>query len=101
MTVTFVLVVSDGTTLRTLHPAGLGPERSALVADIIAGHLADAAPTAPVRRPPGVESLFTQREIATAQGFTGDVCPSCQSLTMVRAGTCLTCRSCGATTGCS
>ncbi len=38
---------------------------------------------------------------ARERGYTGDVCPECQSLTMVRNGTCLKCTTCGATTGCS
>lgn len=38
---------------------------------------------------------------ARTLGYTGDVCPDCQSLTMVRNGTCLKCETCGATTGCS
>ena len=40
-------------------------------------------------------------EQAREQGFTGDVCPECGSMTMVRNGTCLKCTTCGATTGCS
>ncbi|MGI9540369.1 MAG: vitamin B12-dependent ribonucleotide reductase [Miltoncostaeaceae bacterium] len=31
---------------------------------------------------------------------TGEVCSSCGSVDLIRAGTCLTCRTCGATTGC-
>jgi ribonucleoside-diphosphate reductase alpha chain len=31
---------------------------------------------------------------------TGQVCSSCGSSDMVRSGTCLTCRTCGATSGC-
>ncbi len=31
---------------------------------------------------------------------TGEVCSSCGSADLIRAGTCLTCRTCGATTGC-
>jgi ribonucleoside-diphosphate reductase alpha chain len=31
---------------------------------------------------------------------TGQICSSCGSSDMVRAGTCLTCRTCGATSGC-
>lgn len=31
---------------------------------------------------------------------TGQVCPSCGSSDMVRAGSCMTCRTCGATSGC-
>ncbi len=38
---------------------------------------------------------------ARQQGYTGDICPECQSMTMVRNGTCLKCTTCGATTGCS
>jgi ribonucleoside-diphosphate reductase alpha chain len=45
-----------------------------------------------------------QREMlrdAKLKGFTGDVCPSCMQMTMVRNGTCLKCVTCGETTGCS
>ncbi len=38
---------------------------------------------------------------AIEKGYTGDVCTECQSLTMVRNGTCLKCMTCGATSGCS
>ena len=34
-------------------------------------------------------------------GFTGDLCSNCGQPTMVRNGTCLICKSCGQTTGCS
>jgi ribonucleoside-diphosphate reductase alpha chain len=34
-------------------------------------------------------------------GYTGDACPECGSMTMVRNGTCLKCITCGSTTGCS
>jgi len=43
------------------------------------------------------QSVMKARE----RGYTGDICPECQSLTMVRNGTCLKCTTCGATTGCS
>ncbi len=42
-----------------------------------------------------------ERIIAKQQGYTGDICPECGSMTMVRNGTCLKCNTCGATTGCS
>ncbi|GBD87180.1 vitamin B12-dependent ribonucleotide reductase [bacterium BMS3Abin03] len=35
------------------------------------------------------------------QGYTGDICGECQSMTMVRNGTCLKCMTCGSTSGCS
>lgn len=38
---------------------------------------------------------------AIDQGYTGDICPECQSMSMVRNGTCLKCMTCGSTTGCS
>lgn len=34
-------------------------------------------------------------------GFTGDPCKSCGKYTLFRSGSCLTCQTCGTTTGCS
>jgi len=34
-------------------------------------------------------------------GYTGDSCPECGSMTMIRNGTCQKCMTCGSTTGCS
>ncbi len=48
-----------------------------------------------------LQNMPSQREMAKQQGYTGDICPDCQSMTMVRNGTCLKCNTCGATTGCS
>lgn len=47
------------------------------------------------------EKRSADRTQARAVGFTGDVCKTCGNFTMIRAGTCLTCTTCGATTGCS
>jgi len=54
-------------------------------------------------RNPEVKASAFNREVMVARerGYTGDVCPECQSLTMVRNGTCLKCTTCGSTTGCS
>ncbi|MFC2103550.1 vitamin B12-dependent ribonucleotide reductase [Bacteroidota bacterium] len=38
---------------------------------------------------------------ARQKGYTGDICQECQSMTMVRNGTCLKCMTCGSTSGCS
>ncbi|MGA2667364.1 MAG: vitamin B12-dependent ribonucleotide reductase [Ignavibacteria bacterium] len=38
---------------------------------------------------------------AKLKGYSGDVCSSCGSFTMVRNGTCLKCTTCGETSGCS
>lgn len=40
-------------------------------------------------------------EEARKKGFEGDPCPTCNSMTLVRNGTCLSCLTCGGTTGCS
>ncbi|MBT3584930.1 MAG: vitamin B12-dependent ribonucleotide reductase, partial [Halobacteriovoraceae bacterium] len=42
-----------------------------------------------------------KRQEAQMKGYEGDPCPSCQSMTMVRNGSCLKCNTCGDTTGCS
>ena len=46
-------------------------------------------------------SITTKVKQAIEKGYTGDICPECQSLTMVRNGTCLKCMTCGSTSGCS
>ena len=47
-----------------------------------------------------VEQRMDSR-LALTLGYTGDACPSCGNLTMVRNGTCQKCLTCGGTTGCS
>jgi ribonucleoside-diphosphate reductase alpha chain len=47
-------------------------------------------------------SILTNKvKQAIEKGYTGDICLECQSLTMVRNGTCLKCMTCGSTSGCS
>lgn len=46
-------------------------------------------------------SMHDKVRKAIDQGYTGDICPECQSMSMVRNGTCLKCMTCGSTTGCS
>jgi ribonucleoside-diphosphate reductase alpha chain len=48
-----------------------------------------------------VNAKQKQVQEARFRGYTGDICPECQSMTMVRNGTCLKCTTCGSTTGCS
>jgi ribonucleoside-diphosphate reductase alpha chain len=48
-----------------------------------------------------MDSRTRQVMNARERGYTGDICPECGSMTMVRNGTCLKCETCGATTGCS
>ena len=92
----FAIVVTDGVSLRTIHPAALGSAATD-VERILRSHLFDEPPAPAL--PTGTSTL-TQREIAQAQGYTGDVCSTCGGFTMKRAGTCLTCQACGGTTGC-
>ncbi|MDR3668734.1 MAG: vitamin B12-dependent ribonucleotide reductase [Ignavibacteriaceae bacterium] len=47
------------------------------------------------------DSTYTKVKQAIEKGYTGDICLECQSLTMVRNGTCLKCMTCGSTSGCS
>ena len=49
------------------------------------------------------EKVVMSNEIKKARqkGYTGDICIECQSMTMVRNGTCLKCVTCGSTSGCS
>ena len=71
-----------------------------------AGAAPASAPAAPVKdkRQQAVEAaaaLSAEVSKARLQGYTGDACPSCQSFTMVRNGSCLKCQTCGSTSGCS
>ncbi|MDZ7755973.1 vitamin B12-dependent ribonucleotide reductase [Rhodohalobacter sp.] len=43
----------------------------------------------------------TDYDRAKQLGYTGDSCPECGSMTMIRNGTCQKCITCGSTTGCS
>ncbi len=45
--------------------------------------------------------METEYKRAKQLGYTGDICPDCGSMTMVRNGTCVKCITCGATSGCS
>ncbi len=47
------------------------------------------------------DTITSKVKRAIQSGYTGDICPECQSTMMVRNGTCLKCLSCGSTTGCS
>ena len=53
------------------------------------------------RKTQTINSVTTKVKQAIENGYTGDICPECQSITMVRNGTCLKCMTCGSTTGCS
>lgn len=50
---------------------------------------------------PAAQTQARKVQTAKMQGYTGDICDECGSMTMVRNGTCLKCVTCGTTTGCS
>ncbi len=50
---------------------------------------------------PTSKQQLSPAQIAKEKGYTGDPCPECGHLTLVRNGACLKCQTCGATTGCS
>lgn len=48
-----------------------------------------------------VSRVANKTSEAKLKGYSGDPCPECGALTLVRNGSCLKCDSCGSTTGCS
>jgi len=69
-----------------------------------AGKGLSAAPSTDDGPGVGTDSLRRRNSAimnAVAQGYTGESCPNCQSIRMVRNGTCQKCLDCGSTTGCS
>jgi hypothetical protein len=60
-------------------------------------------PVAPTPEPEIDKPLSPAEMVAMVklQGFSGDPCPICGSMMMVRTGACLCCQACGATTSCS
>jgi ribonucleoside-diphosphate reductase alpha chain len=56
---------------------------------------------APQAKAKADSSYETDYEKAKQLGYTGDACPECGSMTMVRNGTCMKCITCGSTSGCS
>jgi len=48
-----------------------------------------------------IVNMKSKVEEARIKGYEGQACPECNSMTLVRNGSCLKCESCGATTGCS
>ncbi|MET7242469.1 hypothetical protein ABZT49_03815 [Methylobacterium sp. EM32] len=102
----YVLVVTDGMSLRTIHPAALGEGDARAVEDVVRRHVLEPAPgpimSEPRQEMPGDRIRRAALvEVARASGFTGDLCDRCGNMQMKRSGACLTCQACGATTGCA
>lgn len=75
--------------------------------DEIAEEVARQVPNRPETVTEGAKMQKTDDEAesdydrAKQLGYTGDSCPECGSMTMIRNGTCQKCITCGSTTGCS
>ena len=96
------------------EPAGIveGHDRIKMVssiADFLARELAisflnedDAGQVVPVRNIGGDKIVALDRRAVgvVTSGYTGDACPECGNTTLKPAGSCLTCDTCGTTTGC-
>ncbi len=97
-----------------IHTRDLRPTEADVIAKPAAPQAPAAAP-APAVEPVPVADTTIQAQAAPAAsssyeseyekakqlGYTGDACPECGSMTMVRNGTCLKCITCGSTSGCS
>jgi ribonucleoside-diphosphate reductase alpha chain len=87
-------VAADAAIAAGSAPRALAPEIEAQIAK-----LAEAVNQ---KAPPGsLAPAGGARAQARARGYEGDACPECGQFTLVRAGACLRCDSCGASTGCS
>ena len=95
----YVIMVSDGKSIRTIKPAQLGSVAVALDAALC--DLLLEKPVEEAVAPSKADELLTQAEIARNQGYTGDCCTNCAQFRMKQSGHCLVCDSCGTTTGCS
>ena len=65
------------------------------------GTPAPAMAMAAVAAPSAGATKYAAAQSAREKGYTGDPCPECGHLTLVRNGACMKCQTCGATTGCS
>ncbi len=92
--------------LRIVEPEFEGEEvisERMIILDKESTPVSDVKPAAlsPRTSDPKAVVMQREREKAKERGYTGDICPECGSMTMVRNGTCLKCNTCGSTTGCS
>lgn len=107
----FMVIASDGKSMRALKPAQLGRHAPAVEAALCDLLLTDPNPP-PAQEPAAIVPAaiavevaalptMTQGEMARAKGYTGDCCSNCHEFRMKQSGHCLVCDACGTTTGCS
>lgn len=103
----WVICVSDGYTIRTIHPAAFHSDDRDIIEPIIERTLIPSV--RPIDRAMLMESKpkypstpeKSKREIAREHGYTGDPCGNCGEFRLKNSGHCQVCENCGTTTGCS
>jgi ribonucleoside-diphosphate reductase alpha chain len=86
------------TTARTPEP---NPEPAPSMADTSQTAAESRTAQESVVKAKASDSYESDYDKAKQMGYTGEACPECGSMTMVRNGTCMKCITCGSTTGCS
>lgn len=96
-------VPSDQITTRDLRPSGTDTPAvsSTPIAVVVPTPEPVATPQAVAPIAKATSSYESEYDKAKQLGYTGDACPECGSMTMVRNGTCMKCITCGSTSGCS
>ncbi|MFA5669503.1 MAG: vitamin B12-dependent ribonucleotide reductase [Balneolaceae bacterium] len=98
-------VSSDEITTRELRPTPGGEvvETTTVIAPkpVENKEPVQAEKTESVQKKGSASSYESDYDKAKQLGYTGEACPECGSMTLVRNGTCLKCITCGSTTGCS
>lgn len=103
----YIICVSDGYTMRTLHPAAFDPDDRDTIELIIERTLipsvrpVDQARLMELKPKHPSTPEKSKREISRERGYTGDPCSHCGEFRLKNAGHCQVCESCGTTTGCS
>ncbi len=95
-------VSADQITTRELRPTPGGEvvETTKVVASAPAP-VEEQVPAAATQQAKATSSYESDYDKAKQLGYTGEACPECGSMTMVRNGTCSKCITCGSTSGCS
>ncbi len=95
-------VSPDQITTREMRPTPGGEvvETTKVVA-VAPALVEEKVPVAATQQAKATSSYESDYDKAKQLGYTGEACPECGSMTMVRNGTCSKCITCGSTSGCS
>jgi len=95
-----LVVLRGGEFDRLRQNEGEAPARN--LAPEIEAQIAKLAEAVNQKAPPGsLAAPAAAARQARVKGYEGDACPDCGQFTLVRAGACLRCDSCGASSGCA